>query len=524
MWPSTKRLTSITRCAIRVTSRWWVCSSRCSVSKSFVVASDLGSSACKTIILNAQGKVVAAAQQEYPTFYPQPGWVEQNPEDWYTAFCNTVRVVLQQADIAPEQIAGVGIVGVTHNVVLMDEQDRPICRTILIFDNRSLPQAQDILAHWGQTVREKTLNDVTPVWSWPQLLWIRENRPEVWRATRRLLFQKDYVRHRLAPAAVTDVIDAGGTLLFDPIQEEWIAPFCQDLALDPAWLPRVVHPLDLVAEVSPEGAADTGLAVGTPVIAGTTDTVAEVLGSGAIRPGSAVVKLASVGRIAVVTTEPLRRPHIFNYRHVLDGLWYPGTASKYAASAYQWLRNIIWPDVHDEMAYRLMDEAAAQAPPGCDGLLFHPHLMGEWAPHWDEQLRGDFIGLTIRHTRAHLTRAVLEGVAFGLKDALGEMERLGLKAEDIRLIGQGSRSPLWCHIVADVLNRPLRIPEEPDAVYGAALITAMGLNLIGKTHQALEAVISMRRIISPDPRKTALYATLFSVYRDVDVALRVISG
>jgi xylulokinase len=224
-------------------------------------------------------------------------------------------------------------------VVFLDEQDHPLCRTILIFDDRSTTQVRDILDRWGDAVWERTLNEVSTVWTWPQMLWIREHRPEVWRATRRILFQKDYVRHRLAPSPVTDVIDAGGTLLFDPIQEEWIEPFCQDLELDPSWLPEVVDSLDVVAEVGPQGAADTGLAVGTPVIAGTTDTVAEVLGSGAVRAGSAVVKLASVGRIAAVTTEPMHSRHILNYRHVLDGLWYPGTASKSAASSYRWLRD-----------------------------------------------------------------------------------------------------------------------------------------------------------------------------------------
>ena len=494
------------------------------MSKSYVIASDLGSGACKTVVLNQQGRVVAAAQQEYPTHYPQPGWVEQDPEDWYAAFCTTVHAVLKQAEVSPRQVAGVGIVGVTHNVVLLDEQDRLLCPTILIFDDRSTAQVQAILARWDKTVSERTLNEVTPVWSWPQLLWIRENRPDVWHATRRILFQKDYVRHRFAPAPVTDVIDASGTLFFDPIQEEWIGPFCENLALDPSWLPKVARPLDVVAEVSLQGAADTGLAAGTPVIAGTTDTAAEVLGSGAVRPGSAIVKLASVGRIATVTTTPMPGPHILNYRHVFDGLWYPGTASKSAASSYRWLRDAVWPDIHKETAYDVMGEAASQVPPGCDGLLFHPHLMGEWAPYWDDQMRGDFIGLTARHTRAHLTRAVLEGVAFSLKDALAEMERLGLKAEDIRLIGQGSKSTLWGQIVANVLNRPLRVPEQPDAAYGAALITAMGVNAIERTPKALESVIAIRQLIEPNPEMSRAYATLFDIYRDADTALRPISA
>ncbi|MCI0478087.1 MAG: hypothetical protein L0Y55_17735, partial [Anaerolineales bacterium] len=361
---------------------------------------------CKTLIVNAQGRVIADAQQEYPTAYPQPGWVEQNPDDWYAAFCATVRTVLRESRLAPQDIIGVGIVGVTHNVVLLDARDRPLCPTILMFDTRSTAQVREILTRWGAQVWERTLNDVTTVWTWPQLLWLRENQPEVWRATRRLLFPKDYVRHRLAPAFVTDIIDAGGTLLFDPEREEWIQLFCDDLGIEPTWLPRVVKPLDIVARVSPQGAADTGLAIGTPVIAGTTDTASEVLGSGAIHPHTAIVKLASVGRIAAVTRAPALAHHILNYRHVFDGLWYPGTASKYAASAYRWLRDVIWYDALTDSIYRVMDEAAACAPVGCDGLLFHPHLMGEWAPHWDEQMRGDFIGLTARHTRAHLTRAV----------------------------------------------------------------------------------------------------------------------
>jgi len=487
--------------------------------KTHVVASDLGSSGCKTMVMDLRGRVITAAQQEYPTYYPYPGWVEQDPQDWYAAFCFTVRSALKQAAIAPQQVAGVGIAGVTHNVVLLDEQDQPLGRMILIFDDRSTTQVRDILDRWGDAVWERTLNEVSTVWTWPQMLWIREHRPEVWRATRRILFQKDYVRHRLAPSPVTDVIDAGGTLLFDPVQEKWIDLFCKDLELDPSWLPEVVGPFDVVAEVGPQGAADTGLAVGTPVIAGTTDTVAEVLGSGAVRAGSAVVKLASVGRIAAVTTEPMHSRHILNYRHVLDGLWYPGTASKSAASSYRWLRDAVWPDSGQETVYEIMSEAAAQVPPGCDGLVFHPHLLGEWAPYWDEQMRASFIGLTARHNRSHLTRAVLEGVAFALKDALAEMEGLGLQAENICLIGQGSKSVLWAAIVANVLDRPLRIPEEPDAAYGIALMTAMGVGAIERTPEALDTVIAMRQFIEPDPKASRAYATLFDIYRDADAAL-----
>jgi len=488
----------------------------------YVIASDLGSGSCKTIIMDLHGKVAASAQFEYKTYYPHPGWAEQNPEDWYTAFCSTVHAVIEQAEISPEQVAGVGIVAVTHNVVLMDEHDKPLCPTILIFDSRSTAQVDDILDRWGDEVWKQTLNDVTPIWTWPQMLWIRENRPDVWRKTRHILFQKDYVRHRFAPAYITDVIDAGGTLLFNPVQETWIDKFCEDLELDPAWLPEVVNPLDVVTKVSPQGAADTGLAVGTPVITGTTDTVAEVLGSGAVRPGEAVVKLASVGRIAAVTTEPIHSPHILNYRHIFDGLWYPGTASKSAATSVRWLRDAAWSEGNQETVYSRMDQAASEVPPGSGGLIFHPHLLGEWAPHWDDQMRGSFVGLTARHTRDHLTRAVMEGVGFSIRDALAEMEDLGLKPTDIRLIGQGSKGSVWSYIIANILNRPLMVPEQVDAAYGTALITAMGIGALERRPEALDTVISMRQTIDPDPLVSSTYDRMFELYRQADEALRTV--
>ncbi len=485
-----------------------------------VIASDLGSSGCKTVAVESNGKVIASSMVEYPTFYPRPGWAEQNPDDWYRGFCVTVRDVLSKGKVSPRDVAGVGIVGVTHTVVFMGDDDRPLLSSILIFDNRSQPQVEKILQQWGDEVRERMLNVVTPVWSWPQMLWVRENRPEVWKRIRYVFFQKDYVRHRLAPSMATDVIDASGSLLFDPIQEEWIEPFYKDLGLSLSQLPRLHQPFEIVARVSKRGSVDTGLLEGTPVIAGTTDTAAEVFGAGCVRPGATVIKLASVGRIAVVTERPAKDFHLLNYRHVIGGLWYPGTASKYAASAYKWLRGILWSETKGSEAYHLMDRSAAKTRPGAGGVIFHPHLMGEWAPYWDESMRGDFIGLTARHGRGHLTRAVLEGVAFALRDALEEMERLGLEAKDIRLIGQGAKSNIWSGIVSDVLDRVLKVPEQTDAAYGAALITAMGMGLIESDPDKLESIVKIDREVAPDKHNVSIYSNLFDIYRYTDKVLR----
>ena len=481
----------------------------------YVLASDLGSGSCKTIILDDRGRVMSSAGAEYPTFYPQPGWVEQNPDDWYQAFTQTTRRAMAEAGIAVDEIGMVGLVGVTHNTVLLDAQDRPLRPAILTFDQRSGPQCHQILERWGERVLEQTLNGVAPLWTWPQLLWIKQHEPETWLATHRILFQKDYVRQRLAPAHVTDTIDAAGTLLFNPRTESWLPDFWAGLDLPLSALPEPAPPLSVVAEVSIEAAQETGLASGTPVIAGTTDTVAEVYGSGLLAAGQGMVKLASVGRLAVVSSKPVRHPHILNYRHVLDGLWYPGSGTKAAATTPRWLRDNLW----QTASFTEMDEAAAQIPPGSEGLLFHPHLLGEWAPHWDDELRANFIGATMRHTRAHCTRAALEGVAFSLRAAIERLAAMGLVYKEYRLIGGGAKSRLWAQIVCDVLGLPLLLPREQDAAYGAALITAVAAGLLDPEPAAMRTLIQLDAHLEPNPQNRAIYDDLFEIYQAADRSL-----
>jgi xylulokinase len=481
----------------------------------YILASDLGSGSCKTVILDESGRVVSSAGAEYPTFYLHPGWVEQNPDDWYDAFTRTTRQAIAQAGISAAEIALVGLVAVTHNTVLLDDHDRPLRNCILTFDQRSGQQCRQIVARWGNQVQEQSLNAVTPLWAWPQLLWIRENEPDIWRTTHRILFQKDYVRHRLAPGHVTDTIDAAGTLLFNPLTESWISDFCTDLGLPTVALPKVVPPMKVVAEVSSQAAQETDLAPGTPVIAGTTDTVAEMFGSGLLKLGQGMVKLASVGRLAVVAEEPVRDPHILNYRHVVDGLWYPGSGTKSAATVPRWLRDNLWvgPSFSD------MDAAAAKIPPGSEGLLFQPHLLGEWAPYWDDHLRANFIGATVRHSQAHFTRAALEGVAFALRDAIEELARIGLVYREYRLIGGGAKSRLWAQIVCDVLGQPLLLPRQQDAAYGAALIVGVAAGLFDSSPAAIQELIQLEARLEPDAQTHAVYSDLFEIYRDADKRL-----
>jgi xylulokinase len=485
----------------------------------YVLASDFGTGGCKTLLVDKNGIMVAAATSEYSMRLPQPGWFEQDPQDWLNALGKTVRAVLAQSNISPSDIVAYGLDGVTHNVVLLDENSQPLRPCITIYDTRSSQESEEIKGKWGDAIFQRTRNSISPVWTWPQLLWIKRHEAEIWAKTRTILCQKDYIRNYLAPSPVTDLIDAEGTLLFDPFLNEWIDDFISDLELSASVLPRVVSPTAVVGRIDRNGEALTGLHTGTPVIAGTTDTAAEVLGAGALQPGQGTIKLASVGRITCVSATPTDHPQLLNYRHVIHDLWYPGTATKFATSAFRWLRDAVW----DGASYDEMSAAAASAPPGCKGLLFHPHLEGEWVPYWDDNLRGDFLGLTVRHGRDHLTRAVMEGVAFALRTGLEYASSLGLSFDDIRLIGRGGMSGVWAQIIADTLNRKIFIPYGKDAAFGAALVTGMGVNFFPSTTDEISRFTRIEEEIEPRPEEVEIYNVLYEIYKQSDAALQSIS-
>jgi xylulokinase len=407
--------------------------------------------------------------------------------------------------------------------VLLDENEGILRPSIIYTDSRSVNQSRKLLNQWGDQVFQKTWNQIGPIWTWPQLEWVREYEPEIWRKIRKILFPKDYVRNRLAPSFLSDSIDPVGTLLYDPMKCEWIEDFCDSLGLDPACLPPTEPPMAVVGHVSKDGAHSTGLNPGTPVIAGTTDTAAEILGVGALNPGQAIIKLATVGRIASVSKAPLNHPTVFNYPHVIPGLWYPGTGTKYAASAFSWAGQVFWDQSKNHLDYEAMNQAAQSVPAGADGLLFHPYLSGEFAPYWDPLLKASFLGIGINHRRAHFTRAVMEGVAFAIRDALNAILDMGLEVNEIRLIGGGATSLLWAQIITDNLNREIMVPEGTDAAFGAALLAGVAAGLFDQTSQAIDDIIEIRTNLTPHEPNTACYNELFPIYKQSTEAIEEIS-
>ncbi|MGB6422920.1 MAG: FGGY family carbohydrate kinase [Anaerolineales bacterium] len=489
----------------------------------FVLGSDLGTSGCKSIVLDIEGQIRGWALEDYPTLRLHPGWAEQEPEDWFAAFCKTVRQAIKQAGIKPENIEVVCIVGITHNAILLDERDAVLRPSIIYTDTRSEEQAQALLERWGEQVFLRTNNGISPIWTWPQLLWIRENEQQIWSRIHRILFPKDFIRHQIAPSFIIDTIDPVGTLLYDPIENNWIEEFVTDLELPQHALPKSVGPFQVVGKISPVGENASGLKAGTPVIAGTTDTAAETFGVGALRPGQAYIKLATVGRIASVSSNPLLAPGILNYPHVIEGLWYPGTSTKFGASAFTWAREAFWTDNEMPADYKLMDRTAAMVPPGCDGMLFHPYLTGEFAPLWDPRLRASFLGVGLQHNRPHFTRAVMEGVGYAIRDALENVIKAGLQVDEIRLIGGGSASKLWAQIICDILQRDVIVPEGTDAAYGAALMAGVAAGIYEKEPEFINNLIRVRDRYFPDKERVELYEELFNIFKLASKATEEVS-
>ena len=476
---------------------------------------DFGGGASKATLLAENGRIAATATVEYPTSYPAPGWAEQDPDDWYAATCRGVREVLEAAGVSPADVAAVSLDAATHTAVLCDADYRPLRPAIYWTDTRSTAEVAELRAALGARIPALTYHEIDTIWTLPQLLWVRRHEPQVFSAARHILFAKDYVRHRLTGDGVTDCIEAEGSMLFDMAAGAWSAELCDAIGLDMAVLPAVVRPTDIVGTVLPDAARDTGLCAGTPVLCGTTDTVMEVFAAGGVHPGNMTVKLATAGRICVITEKPFPDRNLVCYSHIEPGLWYPGTATKAAASSLRWFRDRFGG------TYRELDEMAVAAGVGAGGVLFHPYLNGELTPYADPRLSGSFVGVRAAHGKGHFARAVLEGVAFSLRDSLAVIERLGIPHDGHAvIIGGGAASPLWRQIVADVLGLPLTEKECSDSSFGSAMLAAVAAGAFASPAEALRCCSAVRSHTEPNPENADAYARAYRRYRAVAEALR----
>lgn len=480
----------------------------------YVLGIDFGGGSSKATLLCENGDIAAVNSVEYPTLYPEEGFVEQNPDDWYNAAKENIKAVIEKSGINPRNIAAVCPDAATHTAVLTDENFNVLCPSIYWTDIRSVDEVEYLKANYRELIEEQVLHSPGTIWTLPQLMWIKKHKPDIWSKTKKIMFAKDYVRHLLTGDYVTDYIEAQGSMLFDFGTMNWSEKLCGILGFNTNDLPKIAAPTDIVGTVSEKAAADTGLAEGTKVICGTTDTALEVFASGAINPGDMTVKLATAGRICTITDKFYPDEHIINYSHVIKGLCYPGTATKACASSYRWYRDTFGED------YKTLDKGAENVNIGSDGLIFHPYLNGELTPYGDPSLCGSFTGIRAAHTKAHFTRAVLEGVAFSLLDCKNYLLSKGIKLnEKAAIIGGGSYSPLWRQIVADALNITLIQYENSDSSLGSAVLAGIASNVFESFEDGINKCIKQVSVTVPVTENTEKYAKVFKKYKLIQNAL-----
>ena len=471
---------------------------------------DVGTSSTKGIAVGPEGEVLAVEEEEYGLATPRPGWAEQDPHDWWTAS----QAVLARLRERAGEPAGIGLGGQMHGLVALDAQDEVVRPAILWNDGRTAAECAEIEERVGlERLISLTGNRALTGFTAPKLLWLRKHEPENFGRIARIMLPKDYVRLRLCGEHAIDVADASGTLLFDVAGRRWSDEVVGALELDPAWLPRALE--------SPEVSGET--ADGIPVAAGAGDQAAGALGVGVDRPGPLSVVLGTSGVVFAALPEfhadPAARVHAFC--HAAPGEWHAMGVMLSAAGSLRWLRDVAAPGVD----FGALVEEAARWEPGAEGLTFLPYLAGERTPHADPDARGSFTGLSLRHDRGALVRAVLEGVAYGLRDSLDLLVELGVKPERGRASGGGARSELWLRIVASVLELPLeRVEVEEGAAYGAALLGGVAGGVWADVGEAVRACVRTRGEVEPDPAWIAAYAEGRETFRALYPALRAVRG
>ncbi|MBO4432726.1 MAG: xylulokinase [Clostridia bacterium] len=480
----------------------------------YLLGIDFGGGASKAILINTSGDIVAENTLEYPTYYPTAGACEQNPADWILTLCDNCKAILSKCNISNSDILAVAIDSATHTSLICDQDFKPIRNAIHWTDSRSRAQADFLREKYGEEIFKKTFHKPDTIWTLPVLLWLKENESQNFNATRFIFFEKDYIRYFLTGVYCTDYIEAQGSMLFNCNDMCWDSSLCGLAGIDTKMLPPVLKPTDIVGGVTQIAAEKTGLKVGTPVICGTTDTVMEVFASGAVKKGDVTVKLATAGRICVITDRPYPDRHLVNYSHIVDGLWYPGTATKSCAASYRWYRDTFGGD------YKALDDAAANIPIGADGLIFHPYLNGELTPYADPSLCGSFTGVRATHTRAHFTRAVLEGVAFSMLDSKLYLDSLNIPYNTtVTAIGGGTKGKLWRQILSDALSLKMVTTESSDSSLGSAMLAGVALGVFNDPKDAVNKCVKQKDITYPNTENTENYLKVFKDYKKIHDAL-----
>ena len=489
---------------------------------------DVGTGGTRALLIDEAGRVLASRTAEHQAFAsPHTGWAEQDPLDWWCACCRAVRELLRVSGIPNSEIAVVGFSGQMHGAVLLDSSGEPLRPALIWCDQRTADEARELTRQVGaERLISWTCNPALTNFTLTKLLWVRKHEPLVFEKFRMLQLPKDYVRFRLTGKYAMDVADASGTLLLDVANRRWSKEMTNATSIEASALPPLFESSEVCAKVSREGAAASGLAEGTPVVAGAGDQAAGAVGLGVVVPGSVHATIGTSGVVFASTDRPAMDPRgrLHTFCHAVPNRWHVMGVTQAAGLSLRWFRDQFGgSEANSNGKYDALIKEAATAPPGCDGVMWAPYLMGERTPHLDPDARAALVGLAANHGRPHVLRAVLEGVAFSLRDTFSIFEEMHVPVRVIRLGGGGARSALWQQIQADVYGHAAEILEaEEGAAYGAALLAGVGAGVWKTVDDACKQAVRVTRVVQPHPESSATMQRQYQAYRRIYPALRSI--
>ena len=496
----------------------------------YLIGIDVGTSATKTVLFDEAGTVVASASQEYPLYQPKNGWAEQRPQDWRDAVLATVRTVVGQAAVIKEDIKGIGISGQMHGLVMLDEAGDVIRPSIIWCDQRTGEEVEDMLRlmpleRWIQI----TANPPLTGWTAAKILWVRKHEPENYARCRHILLPKDYIRYVLTGVFATEVSDASGMQLLDVPGRCWSPEVLDVLEIDPAFLGRVYESCEVTGTLLPEIAAETGLSVDTKVVGGAGDNAAAAVGTGIVRDGTAFTTIGTSGVVfahsSKLSIDPKGRVHTCCC--AVPGAWHVMGVTQGAGLSLKWFKDQFCQDYVAAAAalgkdpYDLINDDVRTIPPGSDKLLYLPYLMGERTPHLDPDCRGVFFGLSAIHTRKHLLRAVMEGVAYSLCDCNQILKEMGVEVTRMMACGGGGKSPNWRQMLADLYNCPVKtVKQDEGPALGVAILAGVGCGIYPSVEAACDELLSTASSTGPIPEETEIYTRYHQLYQTLYTSLK----
>ena len=496
----------------------------------YLIGIDLGTSATKTVLFDEKCNVVASASKEYPMYQPKNGWAEQDPLDWWNAAAETSKAVIAESGIDPKDIAGLGISGQMHGLVMLDKDGNVLRRSIIWCDQRTSKECDEITEKVGkQRLIEITANPALTGFTASKILWVRNNEPEIYAKCAHILLPKDYVRYMLTGEFATEVSDASGMQLLDIPNRCWSKEVLEKLDIDESLLAKVYESPDVTGTVTEKASALTGLAVGTPVVGGAGDNAAAAVGTGVVEEGKAFTTLGTSGVVFAhsdkVSIDKGGRVHTFC--SAVPGCWTVMSCTLAAGLSLKWLRDNFFPaemKVADGMGvdpYYLMDKEAERVPLGANRLVYLPYLMAERSPKLDPDCRGVFFGLSAIHTKYDMLRAVLEGVIYSQRECLDILREMGVVSKEMLACGGGGTSPLWRQMMADVYGLPVKtVVSKEGPALGVAILAGVGVGLYKSVQEACRELVKTNPEQNPDMEKHEDYEKYYELYKSLYDALK----